>query len=581
MLMESDQTDRRGYLPRPLDYVLLSYLACLQVSDQFLEATWQDMPLSLEAFKALGWRSVFLSEQQGKGGYGGCAYFNAQTLQLVIAHRGIVGWKSAIKSAIGMDEQLAGAEAFTHACLSKLKADKRLNASKRYEDVHLSFTGHGLGAWLAEISVSRFHESHAASAVTLESPGSLSQLEATSGMAAHHILGQEQDFTKLDITPFLTAPNLLNTLFEHVGNAYRIYPKIESLPEKASKLDKLKKWFSYTQEQHSLRNMLSIFSPETGWPLEYKQIKRWPRIEWSKLKGLSEDDPIATLLTCPQDFGASAAASLLKNLYTIYGILKNYANFHRFARGSEQIEPDVKTLSVEDQFKLACKLHYEVHEVALLQINCRAWPEAFNAFLRHFEKTRDTEEMKHALKRLPDALQDALMGYRMNKPRTWITLLDDKLDRYTFQSSLWQSLANFDSTPAMSDFMSRLKAKMPHMEYGEGHVNISLPALPWNVSVPSVVLSELELTLADTEPDLAMQKHIDNLDCYIEQDKLDVAQMRLADLLEMPTLAALNQVQVRQLLMHFQAVLPTLLSSQPLTQLNQHYIQPIKTHLLS
>lgn len=88
--------------------------------------------------------------------------------------------------------------AYLHA---RIALEKSQNMS-----LWLSFTGHGFGAWLAELAVLYCYQENGTTrvrAVTFDSPGSGEMF---------YRLDESQDFNELlDITTYLTCPNMVNT----------------------------------------------------------------------------------------------------------------------------------------------------------------------------------------------------------------------------------------------------------------------------------------------------------------------------------------------------------------------------------
>lgn len=99
------------------------------------------------------------------------------------------------------------------------------------------FTGHSLGGYLAELSVFFVHTvlagqaaptkdfdvRHHVSAVTFESPGSLNSMQRLlSSFVPHERVAVEE----LDITCYVSYPNIVNTCNGHVGTLYHIAPPV-------------------------------------------------------------------------------------------------------------------------------------------------------------------------------------------------------------------------------------------------------------------------------------------------------------------------------------------------------------------
>ena len=150
--------------------------------------------------------------------------------------------------------------------VQKLKAFELVGGAVAYakeEKYQLSFTGHSLGAFLAELSVYFCHTAFdypEVNAVTFESPGIGEMLDKIG--AEHETLNVEN----LDILSYLSYPNIVNTCNHHVGTLYSIMPVLN------------KNNFGYfsgnVQEVHSMDNILAEF--EEGHLPKRAYVTSWP-----------------------------------------------------------------------------------------------------------------------------------------------------------------------------------------------------------------------------------------------------------------------------------------------------------------
>ena len=93
-------------------------------------------------------------------------------------------------------------------------------------NLSLSFTGHSLGAYLAELSVYYCHMDlnfKNVKAVTFDGPGSLDMMEQLSKNLLIRF-----DPTQLDIIRYTAGPNMVNCANKHVGVSYRLFPRVEN-----------------------------------------------------------------------------------------------------------------------------------------------------------------------------------------------------------------------------------------------------------------------------------------------------------------------------------------------------------------
>ncbi len=83
-------------------------------------------------------------------------------------------------------------------------------------EYHVSITGHSLGGCIAELCAARF----CLNATTFDSPGSMELIVADPRY-------NKPDYS--NITSYLSAPNIVNTLYGHAGTCYRVF--IPFIPE--------------------------------------------------------------------------------------------------------------------------------------------------------------------------------------------------------------------------------------------------------------------------------------------------------------------------------------------------------------
>lgn len=158
----------------------------------------------------------------------------------------------------------------------------------------LSFTGHSLGAWLAELSVfyCRTYFNHYnidIKAVTFDSPGTkpmMKKLQSNIINDATHV-----DLKKLPIITYLASPNPVNCCNPHVGRVMQVevdMPKTDHFEEKASKRVKKaigdKAYGLLAIEGHHLSNILASFDPITGQSEDCKEMADWPTMKYRGTK---------------------------------------------------------------------------------------------------------------------------------------------------------------------------------------------------------------------------------------------------------------------------------------------------------
>jgi len=201
------------------------------------------------------------SVEEGGSEYFGAIYINNTTKQVVVTHRGT-------NSLSALKEDLNG------VYLNKLSPQKEVVfkivqkgiALAKEEEATLSFTGHSLGAFLAEISVFYCYKSFEfpqVSAVTFESPGTQETLE----LMQPNLAGERIDLRTLDVVGYVSYPNLINTCNHHIGTLYQLTPMLGD-----------KGWVPgwFTKKAHSMDGLVQLFDSTHARPKELQYLKDWP-----------------------------------------------------------------------------------------------------------------------------------------------------------------------------------------------------------------------------------------------------------------------------------------------------------------
>ncbi len=197
----------------------------------------------------------------GKLNYFGVIYINHQINHIVLAHRGTDSIKALIENLYGIF--------LNKISLQKKEAFSLVKEAVQLAKEHccgLSFTGHSLGAFLAELSV--FYckgelEFPNINAVTFESPGSVDSLKTMqSNLKLYTIVLDD-----LDIVEYVSYPNLINTCNHHVGTLYMVSSDL-------GKHGQLPVW-SRLKEVHSMEGIIEVFNKNSR-PMELRCLKDWP-----------------------------------------------------------------------------------------------------------------------------------------------------------------------------------------------------------------------------------------------------------------------------------------------------------------
>ena len=245
-----------------------------------------------------GW-SVEKIIHDPKTDYFGCIYKNEIAKQLVMVHSG-TDFKKSICSSLFKSSQITAdlvilkGNLVLYQAFGYLATDETIKIwNDKYPNFSLTFTGHSLGAWLAELSIfycyeydslglsTLKHNTKNVKAVTFDGPGSLQMMEK---MYQNNI-GPEWKLEELDIISYLSPPNFINSVNKHIGCLYEIKLDVSksSIIKNESKIisnlvNRMPK-IVLSNFGHLLYDILKCFEIETGKPESYGLIKKWPIIK--------------------------------------------------------------------------------------------------------------------------------------------------------------------------------------------------------------------------------------------------------------------------------------------------------------
>ena len=195
----------------------------------------------------------------GQHQYFGVIYVNYKIQQVVLVHRGTDSLWALYEDIKGIFLNRLSDHKKEIFTLIDAAIDKASEIEGR-----LSFTGHSLGAFLAEFSVYYCHRSKAypkVNAVTFESPGAQESLEA---LQSNHAQGKI-DLNSLDVVSYLSYPNLVNTCNHHIGTLYSLEPRVGDTA-----------WIPgwHLKQVHTMDNIVPLFADKnyiapyiTDWPM--------------------------------------------------------------------------------------------------------------------------------------------------------------------------------------------------------------------------------------------------------------------------------------------------------------------------
>jgi tetratricopeptide (TPR) repeat protein len=300
-------------------------------------------------------------------GYRGVLYVNSTKQQMVLAHRGTVLNLGSLKTDIFAIIQniIIGQERL----LPKVLHQALTSAEK--EGCSFAVTGHSLGGWLAQLTafIAQDNKQHRSKlhvkAVTFDTPGARPMLEQMNPKNEGILLDQ------LDITNYLSAPNLINACNLHVGTLYRVV--FDEFPAAS---------WQYTLASHAMHNFLKAFDPSTGTERQCVLVKSWPLVAKASLKKAGQG--LTKLLS----------GQLIEAMGSFLGVLKaasegaimgQYSGFFKFAHKTNHYHPDGLNLEEDSQedFELKYKYHYHTEPFDPSSLPSRQLPTPVRDFITH------------------------------------------------------------------------------------------------------------------------------------------------------------------------------------------------------
>ena len=269
-----------------------------------------------------GWQ-LLTTASNFRNGYFGTAYWHSEHQQVVIAHRG-TETKSAFAFLIDLCTDIRGvarnkyAEKVNSASTFANKVVAALQEIEQEQKVsfEIFFTGSSLGGWLAQITTftteylevksgtflkkqkEQQGEDDASSpvqdsydvthnyhphTVVFESPGCKDMLSLMADKLDVRQHGSSIDLQHLDITSYLSAPNLINTCNSHLGTVYRIFTDlcIMDWKEKFTPM--------YNLATQSTDKIQQAFDPETEkvYKDDTDRLKILEVVDWPVSSGLT------------------------------------------------------------------------------------------------------------------------------------------------------------------------------------------------------------------------------------------------------------------------------------------------------
>ena len=343
-------SNRSHYIERPTPYVyaVLSQQAYENDGGKRLPEGW-------EVFQTSG-------KASDKTGYFGVAYRNKRLRHIIVAHRGTD--PSHIQEFINdLQQDLTGV---AHGRINEHEANANQFAEEiiRHGKGHgykVSFAGHSLGGFLAQVCVYQAkRQGYETYAVVLDSPGAREHLQKCETPLA---TDARINLEKLDITSYLSAPNIVNTCHTHLGTVYRLYPVLPNF--------RWYKPYEYLLETHSKDRQVRCFDPVSGHPSQYREMVDWPKIAWSPVWNIG-----------------GVFSMLVRGLVDIaIGKTMEYQGAVEYASlGKDFDEKKYLDLPYFKQYQLYNAYHYRSREVNPQKMDCRHLPRALLIFLERYQE---------------------------------------------------------------------------------------------------------------------------------------------------------------------------------------------------
>ena len=315
--------------PSPYEYVLLSkhvYQDNIQEGDQ-VEVIVKDEKITLEGWSV---HRVF-NEATKRGtvwqffaptdGYKAVLYTHTKKKKMVLAYKGLQyryfrDIKLALMTFFKNDsKELPFIFEFVKRAIGETTCGYTL-----------SFTGHSLGGFLAQISTflaSKDYLTHSSvhrhfKGFTFDAPGSRDILETIDNRY------KPTDIDCLDITNYLCSPNIFNACNRHVGSNYRVV--FESFSD-------MSLW-DYTLNSHAIDHFVEAFDRQTHRVRKCACVLDWPLLDKAHIKTMLSK--IVTKDALELGFNL---CMLLKESITgeIFG--EELQGFFAFAMASDTLEP--------------------------------------------------------------------------------------------------------------------------------------------------------------------------------------------------------------------------------------------------
>jgi hypothetical protein len=242
------------------------------------------------------------------------------------------------------------------------------------EGCSFAVTGHSLGGWLAQLTTFMAQDNQQRrskipiKAITFDTPGARPMLEQMNPK------NEGIDLEQLDITNYLSSPNLINACNTHVGTLYRVvFDDFDANPRQ------------YTLASHAMHNFLNAFEPTTGKERQCVLVKSWPLISTESFKKTRQG--LAKLLS-GQLIEAMGNFLWVLKVASEGEIMGQYSGFFKFAQQTNHYHPDGLSLEEDspEDFELTYKYHYHTEPFDSALLPSRQLPAPVRHLITHLRQ---------------------------------------------------------------------------------------------------------------------------------------------------------------------------------------------------
>lgn len=318
------------------------------------------------------WQVQAIYDDKKNSGYYGVLYVDACNCHTILAHQSISpNWWNVLslnKAPSNQIEMLFGRTIVEQQVKSYIATQEAMSYSKQHQ-YHLSTTGFGFGALLAEISVyyGWWSLNYKLKAVTFESFGSLALIDKLKANVRNN--SSCVNLFKLDIVTYLTMPNMLNCN-GHLGTVYQI-PLSSNSKNWQQQIAELFASTAYAEAAGATINTI-LQHIEPSKPPNILKVLDWPQLSYNNqtLFAITKFDSIGlckAMLPLPNFLSKMLFDKVDKALceYTPYSFIKLCLNMlaGNFSSNQYWLYKPQENLTPQQEFELIYAGHYRTEPV--------------------------------------------------------------------------------------------------------------------------------------------------------------------------------------------------------------------------